>query len=126
MRFTAWVLLLSVATAAALGLALWQFLPYEALRREGPAERFLLWEAVMWMSGLAAAGFGTAAWFGSTDLYGGGGDPYMTRAADHIRIQVQQGVRGRTLFTDVPAVPWVIIGTGLALIGIAVIVRASA
>lgn len=119
-----WVLLPSIAAAGALAAASWQFLPYEALRRDGPPERFLLWEAVMWMSGLAMTGFGAAAWFGSTDLYGGGGDPYATRAADHIRTQVQQGVRGRMLFTDLPAVPWVMIGTGLALIMIAVVVRA--
>lgn len=122
-RSSLWVLLLSIAVAGALASASWQFLPYEALHREDPAERFLLWEAMMWMAGLAAAGFGAAAWFGSTDLYGVGGDPYTTRAADHIRIQVQDGVRGRMLFTDLPAVPWMMMGTGLALILIAVIVR---
>lgn len=86
-------------------------------------ERFLLWEGTLWMVGMAFVLFGVAAFFGSTDLYVGHGSVYVNRSADHIQRQVQQGIRGRTLFSDVPAVPWVMFGLGVGLVLQAAILR---
>jgi len=77
----------------------------------------------MWMSGLALVLFGLAAWFGSTDLHVGHGSVYMNRSSEHIRRQVEQGVSGRTLFSDLPLAPWLMMGTGVGLGLQAVIVR---
>lgn len=114
---------ISVALASTLGLAAWYLLPYEALEQRTPEEQFVLWESIMWMVGLALSFFGAAAFFGSSDMYGHAGDPYLNRSADHIRIQVQQGVRGRMLFTDLPSVPWFMIGTGTAVLVLTVVTR---
>lgn len=114
----------AIAVAGALALVAWHFLPYETLERQTPEERFALWESVMWMSGLALGFFGLAALFGSTDLYASSGSPYLNRSADHIRIRVQEGIRGRMLFSDLPAVPWFMMQTGGVVLLVAIAARA--
>jgi hypothetical protein len=116
-------LLLSAATASVISLAAWHLLPYEALERGTPEAQFLLWESIMWMIGLALAFFGLAALLGSTDLAVQHGDPHRERSAQHIRIQVQQGVRGRMLFSDLPSVPWFMMGVGMSTLVFAFAMR---
>jgi hypothetical protein len=67
--------------------------------------------------------FGVAAAFGSTDLYVRHGDVYANRSADHVQRQLRQGKRGQTLFSDVPAAPWVMLGIGVGLLLQAAIAR---
>jgi hypothetical protein len=114
---------MSATVACIFGAAAWQLLPYEAFERQTPEAQFLLWESIMWMTGLVLSFFGLAAVFESTDLYAHPGDPYLNRAAEHVRIQLQQGVRGRLLFSDLPSVPWSMIGIGLAFLLVATVVR---
>jgi hypothetical protein len=75
------------------------------------------------MSGLALALFGSAAWFGATDLYARHGDVHVARSSEDLRQQMQEGVRGRALFADLPAAPWLMIGTGAGLVLQAMLVR---
>jgi hypothetical protein len=119
------LLLVGLGVAAITGFAAWHLLPYGALERESPAEQFLFWEAVMWMSGLALMFFGASAWFGSTDLYASHGDAYVNRTSDHIRLQLQAGAQGRSLFSDIPSAPWLMMGTGAGLTLQALILRAG-
>lgn len=122
------VILLLVASAAAAGVygfAAWHLLPYAALGRETPAEEFLLWEAVMWMSGIAFVLFGGAAWFGSTDLYGRHADLYLDRSAEHVRRRMREGIQGRHLFSDLPAAPWLMTAVGAMLMLQAAVLRAA-
>jgi hypothetical protein len=119
------LLLIGLCVAAVAGFAVWHLLPYGALERESAADRFLLWEAVMWMSGLALMFFGASAWFGSTDLYASHGDAYVNRTSDHIRLQLQAGAQGRGLFSDIPSVPWLMMGMGAGLALQAAILRAG-
>jgi hypothetical protein len=60
-RGAALLSVLGLCVATALGAAAWHLLPYDALGRETSADRFLLWEAVMWVGGLALLFFGASA-----------------------------------------------------------------
>jgi len=117
------LLVLSAALAALLGFTAWHLLPYETLERDDAVTRFALWEAAMWMAGLALGLFGLAAWFGATDTGTRHGDFYLDRSPDFIRHQVRLGIEGNVLFSDLPAIPWLMIGSGLLLVLEAVMLR---
>lgn len=72
----------------------------------------------MWGLGLAGTLFGIAALLNATDLY-----------SDRLLVQVKQQVhdarRGRTLYSDLPALPWMLLSCGAALLLIAVLARSA-
>jgi hypothetical protein len=92
------LVLASAAAAAAIAFTAWHLLPYELLERDSPNQRFHLWEATMWMGGMALALFGLAAWLGSTDLYGRTADPHSPHSTAHVRRRILDGIRGRHLY----------------------------
>lgn len=107
------------SVAAALAFGAWQLLPYEALEAQTAVQRFALWEGVMWGLGLAGALFGLAALFNATDLYG-------ANTVEHVHQLAQDARRGRTLYSDLPAIPWLLLASGVALLLIAVLTRSVA
>lgn len=118
LRSVVLVILFGGSVAGALASGLWYLLPYESLAAETWAQRFTLWEGVMWGLGLAGTLFGVAALLNATDLY-----------SDRLLVQVKQQVhdarRGRTLYSDLPALPWMLLSCGAALLLIAVLVRSA-
>jgi hypothetical protein len=102
--------------AAAIGFGAWHLLPYLGLNAGTPAERFASWEGVMWGLGLAATLFGLAALLNATDLY-------SRRPLEQVQQQASDALRGRTLYSDLPAVPWMLLGCGAALLVIAALAR---
>jgi hypothetical protein len=119
------LVLASAAAAAAIAFTAWHLLPYELLERNSPSQRFHLWEATMWMGGMALALFGLAAWFGSTDLYGRTADPHSPHSTAHVRRRMLDGIRGRHLFADLEFLPWFMTACGIALVAIAAAARAT-
>jgi hypothetical protein len=130
LRFAIRLTVFSLAGLVVAGLvayAAWHHLPYETLDRHEPDERFFFWEGVMWMLALAFTFFGLAALGNATDLYsrqGSAQELYVTRSDAHARRTMMEGIRGRTLFADVPYVPWAMLSLGLALALLAAIARA--
>ncbi|HEY0020988.1 MAG TPA: hypothetical protein VGC13_32100 [Longimicrobium sp.] len=102
--------------AGAIGIGAWYLLPYEAWKAETFAERFALWEGILWALGATGTLFGIAALFNATDLY-------SPRLLEQVQQQAADALRGRTLYSDLPTVPWVLLGCGLALIVAAVVGR---
>lgn len=113
------VILASGVIAGALGLGAWYLLPYEALDADTAAQRFALWEGVAWGLGLAGTLMGLAALLNATDLY-------SPRPLEQVTQQASDARRGRTLYSDLPALPWIALGCGVALILLAVLARAVA
>lgn len=106
------------ALAAALGFGAWHLLPYEWLDADTAAGRFAVWEGVMWGLGLAGTLFGIAALLNATDLY-------SDRTLRHVRQQGADARRGRTLYSEIPAVPWMVLACGATLILGAVAARSA-
>lgn len=119
LRTAGLIVLVSGATAAVFGLAAWHLLPYEALDAKTPAQRFATWEATMWGLGVAGFLFGVAALLNATDLY-------SPRLLEHVMQQMNDARRGRTLYSELPALPWLLPSCGLALVVAAVVSRAIA
>jgi hypothetical protein len=120
--------LAGLAVAAIVAYAAWHHLPYDALDRQTAEEQFFFWEGVMWMLALAFTFFGLAALGNATDLYsrqGSAQDIYVTRSDAHARRTMMEGIRGRTLFSDVPYVPWAMVSLGLALALLVAVARAQ-
>ncbi|WP_420130408.1 hypothetical protein [Longimicrobium sp.] len=116
LRSALMVILIGGSIAAALAFGAWHLLPYEALEAQTPAQRYGLWEGVMWGLGLAGTLFGLAALFNATDLYG-------ANTVEHVHQLAQDARRGRTLYSDLPAVPWLLLACGVALLLIAMLTR---
>ncbi|HEX6372339.1 MAG TPA: hypothetical protein VF006_25695 [Longimicrobium sp.] len=112
------VILFGASIGGALASGLWHLLPYESLDAETAAQRFALWEGVMWGLGLAGTLFGVAALLNATDLY-------SDRTLRHVKQQAHDARRGRTLYSDLPAVPWLLLSCGAAVLLIAVLVRST-
>ena len=116
-RSAAQVLFAGAAVGAVVGLGAWHLLPYEALQAHTAAQRYGLWEGVMWALGLAGTLFGLAALLNATDLSG-------ANTVEHVHQLAQDARRGRTLYSDLPALPWLLLACGLALIAVALAGRA--
>jgi hypothetical protein len=121
----------TVGTLAAVTIAYlaWHNLPYEAMGRYTPEERFLFWEGSMWLLALAFAFFGLAAMAGTSDMLGRHGVPaiyYGSRADDHALRQMKDDIAGRSLFTNLPWVPWTMLGIAVPLVVLAVVARSQA
>jgi hypothetical protein len=110
------VTLLGLLVAGAMGLGTWHLLPYEALQAETFAGRFAIWEGLMWGLGLAGTLLGMAALLNATDLS-------SPRPLEQVQQQACDALQGRTLYSDLPGVPWVMLACGLALIVVAVVGR---
>jgi hypothetical protein len=118
LRTAVMVVLIGGSIAAAVALGAWHLLPYEALAAQTPAQRYGLWEGVMWGLGLAGTLFGMAALLNATDLSG-------ANTVEHVHQLAQDARRGRTLYSDLPALPWMLLSCGAALLLIAVLVRSA-
>jgi hypothetical protein len=116
LRSVVLVILFGASVAGALASGLWYLLPYESLAAETSAQRFALWEGVMWGLGLAGTLFGVAALLNATDLY-------SDRLLAQVKQQAHDARRGRTLYSDLPALPWMLLSCGAAILLIAVVVR---
>jgi hypothetical protein len=112
------VILIGGSVAGALAFGAWHLLPYEALHADTFPGRFALWEGAMWGLGLAGTLFGCAALFNATDLY-------SDRSLRHVKQQGHDARRGRTLYSDLPAIPWLLLSSGAALLLIAVLTRSA-
>lgn len=119
LRSALMVILIGTSIAAALAFGAWHLLPYEVLEAQTPTQRYGLWEGVMWGLGLAGTLFGVAALFNATDLY-------SDRTLKHLKQQARDARRGRTLYSDLPAIPWILLSFGAALLLIAVLTRSVA
>lgn len=118
LRSAVMVILVGGALAAALAFGAWRLLPYEMLEADTFARRFAVWEGVMWGLGLAGALFGCAALFNATDLSG-------ANSLEHVQQMAHDARRGRTLYSDLPSVPWTLLSCGAALLLIAVLTRSA-
>jgi hypothetical protein len=113
------LLFLGTGALAAFGVSigLRAFLPYESLGRSTAEERFLLWEGVMWMLGLAMVFFGGAGAFGTLHLI-----PLWRPSFDEIRSFAHdlapKPYRGSLA-------PWWVLVTGAVLLVLAVHARAQ-
>lgn len=110
------MILIGGAVAGVLALGAWHLLPYGMLDADTLPARFAVWEGAMWGLGLAGALFGVAALLNATDLY-------SDRSLRHVKQQAHDARHGRTLYSDLPAVPWVLLAFGAALIVAAVAAR---
>lgn len=110
------VIVIGGSVAAALGVGAWHLLPYAALKADTAAGRFAIWEGAMWGLGLAATLFGMAALLNATDLS-------SIRSLHQVTQQAHDARQGRTLYSDLPAVPWVLLACGVALLVVAVAAR---
>lgn len=116
LRSAVLVIVIGGSIAAALGVGAWYLLPYGALKADTFAGRFAIWEGVMWGLGLAGTLFGIAALLNATDLS-------APRPLEQVLQQAADARRGRTLYSDLPGVPWVVLACGLALLLAAVVAR---
>jgi hypothetical protein len=129
LRFALRLLFFALAggsVAAAIAYLAWHHLPYEAMARHTPEERFFFWEGVMWLLALALGFFGLAAMAGTSDMMGRHGVPaiiYGSRADDHALRQMKDDIAGRSLFTNLPWVPWTMLGIAVPLAVIAGVAR---
>ena len=112
------LMVIGAIAAAALGVGAWHLLPYEALEARTFADRFAIWEGVMWGLGAAGTLFGMAALLNATDLS-------APRPLEQVQQQAVDARRGRTLYSDLPALPWMLLSCGAALIVAAVLVRSA-
>lgn len=115
---TVLVILAGGSIAGGLALGAWHLLPYESLDAVTFAQRFALWEGVMWGLGLAGTLFGVAALFNATDLS-------SPRPLEQVSHQAGDARRGRTLYSDLPAFPWMLLVCGAALLLSAVLGRSA-
>lgn len=118
LRSAVLVVLFGASVAGALATGLWYLLPYEGLAAATSAQRFALWEGVMWGLGLAGTLFGVAALLNATDLY-------SRRPLEQVQQQAHDARHGRTLYSDLPGVPWMLLSCGAALLLIAVLARSA-
>lgn len=110
------VIVIAGLFAGAIGVAAWYLLPYQAWKAETFAERFALWEGVLWALGATGTLFGVAALFNATDLY-------SPRPLEQVLQQASDARRGRTLYSELPTAPWMLLACSLALIVAAVVGR---
>ncbi len=110
------IVVVSGVAAAVFGFAAWHLLPYKALDATTAAQRFATWEGTMWGLGAAAILFGLAALLNATDLY-------SPRLLEHAMQQMDDARRGRTLYSDLPALPWLLPAVGVACVLVAVVGR---
>ncbi|MBW3571791.1 MAG: hypothetical protein KY467_11855 [Gemmatimonadetes bacterium] len=118
LRTTLLLIVIGGAVAAAVGLGAWHLLPYEALEARTFADRFAVWEGVMWGLGAAGTLFGAAALLNATDLS-------SPRPLEQVQQQAVDARRGRTLYSDLPTLPWILLSCGAALMLAAVLVRSA-
>lgn len=116
LRTAVLIVVVSGAAAAMFGFAVWHLLPYEALDATTPAQRFATWEGTMWGLGAAAFLFGLAALLNATDLY-------SPRLLEHALQQMDDARRGRTLYSELPSLPWLLPSIGVACVLVAVVGR---
>lgn len=110
------IVLVSGAAAGVIGFAAWHLLPYEALEATTAAQRFATWEGTMWGVGAAGFLFGLAALLNATDLY-------SPRLLEHAVQQMDDARRGRTLYSELPTLPWLLPAIGAACVLVAVVGR---
>jgi hypothetical protein len=119
LRSAVMLILVSGMIAGTVALGAWHLLPYEVWKAASFAQRFAIWEGLMWALGSAGTLFGVAALFNATDLSG-------PRPLEQVLQQAGDARRGRTLYSDLPALPWLLLACGLALLLIAVSTRSVA
>jgi hypothetical protein len=119
LRSALMVILVGGSIAGAVAFGAWHLLPYEAWKAATFAQRFAVWEGLMWALGIAGTLFGVAALLNATDLY-------SRRPLEQVLQQASDARRGRTLYSDLPALPWLLLGCGLALLLIAALARSVA
>lgn len=102
----------SVVVAVGVAAAARTLLPYEAMRRTTPEDRFLAWEGVVWMVGLFLLLMGAAV---------------IVQNVHRIR----RWMAGRSDSGDLPQqprafvlAPWWMLATGLILLAIGIVARA--
>ncbi|HEX5872308.1 MAG TPA: hypothetical protein VFY65_17890 [Longimicrobium sp.] len=118
LRSAVLVVLFGASVAGALASGLWYLLPYESLHAGTAAQRFALWEGVMWGLGLAGTLFGIAALLNATDLW-------SLRPLEQVQQQAHDAHRGRTLYSDLPAIPWLLLACGVGILLIAALGRST-
>jgi hypothetical protein len=118
LRSAVMVILIGGCAAGALAFGAWHLLPYQAWKAATFAQRFAIWEGGMWGLGIAGTLFGVAALLNATDLS-------SPRLLEQVQQQAADARRGRTLYSDLPALPWLLLACGVALLLIAAVVRAT-
>lgn len=118
LRSVVLAILFGASAGGALACGLWYLLPYDSLAAATSAQRFALWEGVMWGLGLAGTLFGVAALLNATDLS-------SSRPLAQVRQQAADVRRGRTLYAGLPALPWMLLSCGAVLLLFAVLVRSA-
>jgi hypothetical protein len=116
LRSAVMVILIGGAIAGALAFGAWHLLPYDVWKAASFAQRFAVWEGLMWGLGIVGTLFGAAALFNATDLS-------APRPLEQVLQQASDAYRGRTLYSDLPALPWIVLSCGAALLLIAAVVR---
>jgi hypothetical protein len=106
----------SALAAFALSMGLRELLPYERLERTTAEERFLLWEAVLWMLGLAMVFLGGAGAMGTMHLL-----PLWRPTFEEIRSFAHDLRPPAYRFS---LAPWWVLSTGAVLLAIALQARA--
>lgn len=112
LRSAVWMILIGGLVAGALAFGAWHLLPYESLDAATPGQRFAIWEGLMWGLGIGGTLFGVAALLNATDLS-------SPRPLEQVFQQASDARRGRTLYSDLPAIPWILLSCGVALILVA-------
>jgi hypothetical protein len=107
----------SALAALALFLGLRELLPYEAMDRHTAEERFLAWEGVLWMLGLAMVFLGGAWGLGTLHLW-------------YRRIPHELEIRSYAHDLRPPSpggslLPWWVLSTGAVLLALALQARAQ-
>lgn len=107
----------SVLVAAALAYGFQEFFPYEFVRRTSPEQRFLVWEGLLWMSGLVLILFGFGAALGSLHLLN-----QRMPGLDEIHSFARSIHERRFQFS---LLPWWMLCTGAILLSLAIHARAQ-
>jgi hypothetical protein len=105
----------SALAAVALAEGLQELLPYESFDRSTAAERFLFWEGVAWMTGLALVFFGGSAALGTLHLVN-----LRLPSLDEFLAQMRRPEQRTPSL-----VPWWMLSTGVLLLAIAIRARAQ-
>lgn len=116
---SAGAVLLFVASAAGVAIAIslvaWRFLPYETLERYTPADRFFVWEGVVWLFALVSIFLAAAV---ILEVQGWRVRAAIRDLAAEFRTGERDGVRVS------PAIlPWWVLACGLTWLAIGVLAR---